>query len=151
MYRGSVFMSPHIHVLFQDYRRTKASVTCYIITTLNCELLTIARVTCLHESCSESKAWGRKERLLSCSSLCTQYPFEEPWSFPLCIHMQWEELSHFSAPGVNFPFYGQSGVLCGTCVFCIVLLYTSCFKKPPWGGEDKVARGKTKWQAEKLP
>ena len=55
MYCGSVFMSHHIHVLFQDYRRTKASVTCYI-TTLNCELLTIARVTCLHESCSESKA-----------------------------------------------------------------------------------------------
>ena len=150
MYCGSVFMSHHIHVLFQDYRRTKASVTCYI-TTLNCDLLTIARVTCLHESCSESKAWGRRERLLSWSSLCTQYPFQELLSFLLCIHMQWEELSHLSAPGVSFLFYGQSGVLCGTCVFCIVLLYKSCFKKPPWGGEDKVARGKTKWQAEKLP
>lgn len=54
MYRGSVFMSPD-HVLFRIIGEPKPIMACYI-TALNCELLTIARVTCLHESCSESKA-----------------------------------------------------------------------------------------------
>lgn len=74
MYCSSVFyVSLHPHSFFRTIGEPKASVTCYL-TTLNCELLTIASTNCLHELCSQNKAV--EEGIYSCPGphCATQYP-----------------------------------------------------------------------------